>query len=293
MDLRSILMGVSFSVIWSSAFTSAKILVTAASPLMVLSVRFLISGLLGIVLASLLGQRIQLNRGEWLVVVIIGITQNALYLAFNFIAMQWIEAGLAAIIASLLPIIVAVVCWLFLGEKTMFTGILGLLAGFGGVLLIMIDKLSGSSAYLGIALCLIGVVGLATATLYVGRVMSSNKNVLMIVGLQMIVGCITLFPFSLIFENWSIEWSRGFIIAFLYTTVVPGLLGTLIWFFLVRRVGPIKAATFHFLNPFFGVLVAVLILDENLSVEDGIGVVIIMVGILLVQMSRREVVNSD
>jgi len=293
MDLRSILMGISFSVIWSSAFTSAKILVTAASPLMVLSVRFLISGLLGIVLASLLGQRIQLNRGEWLVVVIIGITQNALYLAFNFIAMQWIEAGLAAIIASLLPIIVAVVCWLFLGEKTMFTGILGLLAGFGGVLLIMIDKLSGSSAYLGIALCLIGVVGLATATLYVGRVMSSNKNVLMIVGLQMIVGCITLFPFSLIFETWSIEWSRGFIIAFLYTTVVPGLLGTLIWFFLVRRVGPIKAATFHFLNPFFGVLVAVLILDETLSVEDGIGVVIIMVGILLVQMSRRKVVNSD
>jgi len=293
MDLRSILMGVSFSVIWSSAFTSAKILVIAASPLMVLSVRFLISGLLGIVLASLLGQRIQLNRGEWLVVVIIGITQNALYLAFNFIAMQWIEAGLAAIIASLLPIIVAVVCWLFLGEKTMFTGILGLLAGFGGVLLIMMDKLTGSSAYLGIALCLIGVVGLATATLYVGRVMSSNKNVLMIVGLQMIVGCITLFPFSLIFETWSIEWSRGFIIAFLYTTVVPGLLGTLIWFFLVRRVGPIKAATFHFLNPFFGVLVAVLILDETLSVEDGIGVVIIMVGILLVQMSRREVVNSD
>ena len=293
MDLRSILMGISFSVIWSSAFTSAKILVTAASPLMVLSVRFLISGLLGIVLASLLGQRIQLNRGEWLVVVIIGITQNALYLAFNFIAMQWIEAGLAAIIASLLPIIVAVVCWLFLGEKTMFTGILGLLAGFGGVLLIMIDKLSGSSAYLGIALCLIGVVGLATATLYVGRVMSSNKNVLMIVGLQMIVGCITLFPFSLIFETWSIEWSRGFIIAFLYTTVVPGLLGTLIWFFLVRRVGPIKAATFHFLNPFFGVLVAVLILDETLSLEDGIGVVIIMVGILLVQISRRKGVNTD
>jgi len=118
MDLRSIMMGVSFSIIWSSAFTSARILVTAASPLMVLSLRFLISGLLGIALAyNMLGQKIQLNRGEWSVVVIIGICQNALYLALNFIAMQWIEAGLAAIIASLLPLIVAVVCWLFLGEK--------------------------------------------------------------------------------------------------------------------------------------------------------------------------------
>jgi drug/metabolite transporter (DMT)-like permease len=117
MDFRSILMGVSFSFIWSSAFTSAKILVTAASPLMVLSLRFFISGLLGIALARMLGQKIQLNRSEWTVVVIIGISQNAIYLAFNFIAMQWIEASLAAIIASLLPLVVAAVCWVFMGEK--------------------------------------------------------------------------------------------------------------------------------------------------------------------------------
>ncbi len=293
MDFRSILMGVSFSFIWSSAFTSAKIIVTAASPLMVLSLRFLISGLLGIDLARMLGQKIQLNKGEWTVVVIIGISQNALYLAFNFIAMQWIEAGLAAIIASLLPLVVAGVCWFFLGEKTGFIGMLGLTVGFGGVLVIMLDKLSGSSASLGMTLCLIGVAALAAATLYVGRMMSSNKNVLMLVGLQMLVGSITLFPFSLIFETWSIEWSTSFLLAFLYTTLVPGLLGTLIWFFLVRRIGPVKAATFHFLNPFFGVLVAAIILSEPLSLRDGIGVTIIMAGILLVQLSRKKIAKMD
>ena len=293
MDFRSILMGVSFSFIWSSAFTSAKIIVTAASPLMVLSLRFLISGLLGIALARMLGQKIQLNKGEWTVVVIIGISQNALYLAFNFIAMQWIEAGLAAIIASLLPLVVAGVCWFFLGEKTGFIGLLGLTVGFGGVLVIMLDKLSGSSASLGMTLCLIGVAALAAATLYVGRMMSSNKNVLMLVGLQMLVGSITLFPFSLIFETWSIEWSTSFLLAFLYTTLVPGLLGTLIWFFLVRRIGPVKAATFHFLNPFFGVIVAAIILSEPLSLRDGIGVTIIMAGILLVQLSRKKIAKMD
>ncbi|MDE0793108.1 MAG: DMT family transporter [SAR324 cluster bacterium] len=293
MDFRSILMGVSFSLIWSSAFTSAKILVTAASPLMVLSLRFLISGLLGIALARMLGQKIQLNRGEWTVVVIIGISQNALYLAFNFIAMQWIEASLAAIIASLLPLLVAAVCLVFLGEKTGFKGMLGLTVGFGGVLVIMLDKLSGSSASLGMTLCLIGVAALAGATLYVGRVMSLNKNVVMIVGLQMLVGSITLFPFSLIFETWNIEWSTSFILAFLYTTLVPGLLGTIIWFLLVKRIGPVRAATFHFLNPFFGVLVAALILAEPLSVRDGIGVTIIMAGILLVQLNRKKIAKMD
>ena len=292
MDFRSILMGVSFSFIWSSAFTSAKILVTAASPLMVLSLRFFISGLLGIALARMLGQKIQLNRSEWTVVVIIGISQNAIYLAFNFIAMQWIEASLAAIIASLLPLVVAAVCWIFLGEKTGFKGMLGLIVGFGGVLVIMLDKLSSSNAYLGMTLCLIAVAALAGATLYVGRMMSLNKNVVMIVGLQMLVGSLTLFPFSLIFETWSIEWSTSFVLAFLYTTLVPGLFGTLIWFFLVRRIGPVKAATFHFLNPFFGVLVAALILSEPLSMSDGIGVTIIMAGILLVQLSRKKIAKE-
>ena len=293
MDFRSILMGVSFSFIWSSAFTSAKILVTAASPLMVLSLRFFISGLLGIALARMLGQKIQLNRSEWTVVVIIGISQNAIYLAFNFIAMQWIEASLAAIIASLLPLVVAAVCWIFMGEKIGLKGVLGLTVGFGGVLVIMLDKLSSSNASLGMTLCLIAVAALAGATLYVGRMMSLNKNVVMIVGLQMLVGSITLFPFSLIFETWSIEWSTSFVLAFLYTTLVPGLFGTLIWFFLVRRIGPVKAATFHFLNPFFGVLVAAFILSEPLSISDGIGVTIIMAGILLVQLSRKKIAKAD
>ena len=81
---------------------------------------------------------------------------------------------------------------------------LGLTVGFGGVLVIMLDKLSGNSASLGMTLCLIAVAALAGATLYVGRMMSLNKNVVMIVGLQMLVGSITLFPFSLIFETWHI-----------------------------------------------------------------------------------------
>ena len=111
----------------------------------------------------------------------------------------------------------------------------------------------------------------------------------MIVGLQMLVGSITLFPFILIFETWSIKWRTSFLLSFLYSTLVPGLRGTLIWFFLVRRIGHFKAATFHFLNPFFGVLVAAIILSEPLSLRDGIGVTIIMTGILLVQLSRKKI----
>ena len=103
----------------------------------------------------------------------------------------------------------------------------------------------------------------------------------------MFVGSFALFPFAFFFETWNIEWSIHFIIAFFYTVLAPGLSATLIWFFLVGRIGPVRAAAFHFLNPFFGILVAALILAEPMTLTDMIGVVIIMVGILAVHINRK------
>jgi len=61
-----------------------------------------------------------------------------------------------------------------------------------------------------------------------------------------------------------------------------------VWFKLVNHIGAVKAATYHFLNPFFGVLIAWLFLNESISYMDGLGVVVITVGIYLVQNSKRK-----
>jgi drug/metabolite transporter (DMT)-like permease len=56
----------------------------------------------------------------------------------------------------------------------------------------------------------------------------------------------------------------------------------------VVRIGAVKAASFHFLNPFFGVAVAAALLGERLGSLDLIGVAIIAISIFMVQMSKRE-----
>jgi drug/metabolite transporter (DMT)-like permease len=65
------------------------------------------------------------------------------------------------------------------------------------------------------------------------------------------------------------------------------LAATWIWFKLVGRIGATRAATFHFLNPFFGVFIASLLLGEQLGPRDILGVAIIAAGILAVQISRQ------
>ena len=286
MDIRALFLGLSFVVMWSSAFTSARIAVAYMSPLLLLSVRFLISGLIAMVIAKLLGQRIALSRKQWGAVVLFGLLQNGVYLGANFVAMQWIEAGLAAIIASLLPLLVALLSWLLFKERLPKLGVLGLFAGLAGVLIIMWSRLSGGADIAGVLLAFLGVGALGLATLLV-RGAAASGNILMVVGLQMLVASAVLFPVSLMFETWHVIWSWQLIIAFIYTTLVPGVLATLVWFTLVQRIGAVRAASYHFLNPFLGVAIAAMVVGESLSLQDMIGVIVITLGIIAVQLSKR------
>ena len=288
MDMRAILMGLAFAAMWSSAFTSARIIVAAAPPLSALALRFLISGLIAVVIARLLGQTAQLTRAQWRATIIFGICQNALYLGLNFVAMQTVEASLAAIIASTMPLLVALLGWVLFKEKLRGQAALGLLAGFAGVALIMGSRFGGGLDLFGVMLCGLGAVALAVATLSL-RGATSGGNFMMVVGLQMLIGSAALWPFALLLEDHEVAWSGELIAAFAYTTLVPGLAATFVWVLLVNSIGAVRAATFHFLNPFFGVAIAALLLGEELRSLDMIGVAVIAAGILLVQTARIQV----
>ena len=100
MDLKAVIAGVGFALMWSSAFSSARLVVLDAPPLAALSVRFLISGLIAVSIAAVLGQSARLSRAHWIAVILFGICQNALYLGLTFVALQTIEAVMRAIFAG-------------------------------------------------------------------------------------------------------------------------------------------------------------------------------------------------
>lgn len=291
MDFRAIIMGLFFALMWSSAFATARIIVADAPPLLSLSLRFALTGIIAVGLARILGQSWRLEGGwrgmQARAVFVFGLCQNALYLGLNFVAMQWVEASLAAIIASSMPLIVALLGWAFLGQVASRRTLIGLAIGFSGVALIMGTRVQGGADALGIVLCILGALALAVATLTV-KGASGSGNLLMIVGLQMLVGAAILALASVLTEVPLINVSLPWIAAFLYQCFVPGLTATLVWFSLVRRIGAVKAATFHFLNPAFGVAIAAALLGERVTAPDLVGVVIAMAGILIVQMERSR-----
>jgi drug/metabolite transporter (DMT)-like permease len=234
----------------------------------------------------MMGQTWNLTRGQWHATFIFGICQNALYLGLNFVAMQTIEASVASIIASTMPLMVAFAGWLVFRDRLPLMAIAGLVAGVIGVGVIMGSRMNGGLDIYGIVLCAIAAVALTIATLSM-RGASSSGNLMMVVGLQMLVGSAVLAVASGFWETIQVNLTWNLVVAMTYTTLAPGLLATWIWFALVARIGAVRAATFHFLNPFFGVAIAALILGETLGVMDVVGVGIITVGILAVQLSKQ------
>ena len=228
-DILAVVMGIAFALIWSSAFSSARIIVLDASPLTALAIRFAISGVTGVICAMALGQSLRLKRDQAKAMVTFGICQNSIYLGANFVAMQWIEASFAAIIASSLPLIVAFLNWQFFGRKTGWIGISGLIAGFLGVAIIMESRIGTGLHITGALICIVGALALAIATMTV-QTASTGGNLLMIVGLQMFVGSIVIAIPAILFEDPYLNWSWQFGLAFTYTTIFPGLMATLLWF---------------------------------------------------------------
>ncbi len=285
MDVKAIALGLAFAVMWSSAFASARVILMDAPPLWSLALRFLISGSLAVGVARILGQSWRLPPAQTRAVVIFSLCQNALYLGLFFVAMQKIEASLASIIASSMPLIVAGLGWGFRGERVAPLGIAGLAAGFAGVALIMGSRLQGGADLVSVGLCVIGATALAVATLSV-RGASAGGNLLMVVGLQMLVGSAALAVVALLTEPFAFIPTLRLATAFAYQILVPGLAATLIWFHLIGRIGAVKASAFHFLNPFFGVGIAALLLGETITGLDMIGVAIAAGGILAVQLAR-------
>ena len=110
----------------------------------------------------------------------------------------------------------------------------------------------------------------------------------MIVGLQMLVGSFTLFVVALQTETITVNYTWSLLAAFSYTTLIPGLLATWVWFVLVDRIGAVRASTFHFLNPFFGVVTAAALLSENLTLFDYSAVTIITLGIVITQRKTKH-----
>lgn len=277
------LMVVGFVLLWSSAFSVAKVAIADCPPLIFLAVRFLAAGMLMMALAGVSGVRWTLTRRDVAVFAALGIANQAVYLGIGYIALKTVSAGLAALIISANPIVTAVFAVAVLGERMTWPKVLGLLLGLGGVAFIVQSRLTlGTDHLTGIVLSVLALFSLVGGTILF-KLYAPKQGLWIGNGVQSLAAGLAILPFALAFESFhDVVPTLSLLGAFAYNVLLISIFAYLLWFRILAVSGATAASSYHFLIPPLGMLFGWLILGEHLETADLFGIVPVALGIYLV-----------
>ena len=269
--------------LWASAFVPSRILARGAPPLTILSLRFLVAG--GLLLAGARAARLAIPRDaqSWIQIFLLGVGGNALYLGLNYEALRRMSAGMGSIIASTNPLIMAIVAPFALREPLTPRKILGLLLGFGGVLIAMLARTGTQEARLSdVLLSFAGVAAFVASNILYKR-MRLRPHPVVLNGGQLFSAGVALVPAALLFEGVPhIEWTAPIVVSLLYLVVVLSVGASMLWFWILHHGEASRVSAYFFLTPVFGLLIGAALLGERLVWLDALGLVVIAVGLWLV-----------
>jgi len=273
-----------FCLLWSFAFVAGKIGVTDCPPLILLTARFSLAGILILGITALRGEAwSSLTWRDAAIFAVLGVANNALYLGFGYTGLQTVSAGLGGLIVSANPVFTAVLAAAFLGEALTWRKVMGLLLGIIGVGFIVWHRMSvGTDDWHGILFTLASLASIVAGT-FLFKVLAPKGSLWVGNGVQNLAAGIVLLPFAFTLSSVSdIVPSARLLGAFAFLVLGGSILGYLLWFHLLKVCGATAASAYHFLMPPLGMLFAFLVLGEHVEFRDLLGIVPVALGIYLV-----------
>jgi drug/metabolite transporter (DMT)-like permease len=272
-----------FCLLWSFAFVAGKIGVTDCPPLILLTARFSLAGILILGVSALREEKWQITWRDAAVFAILGLANNALYLGLGYTGLKTVSAGLGGLIVSANPVFTAALAALFLGESLTWRKVSGLLLGISGVGFIVWHRMSvGTDSLHGILFTLASLASIVAGTILF-KVLAPKGSLWIGNGVQNLAGGLALLPFALTFSSVSdIVPSARLLGAFAFLVLGGSILAYLLWFHLLKVCGATAASAYHFLMPPLGMLFAWMVLGEHVETRDLLGIVPVAFGIYLV-----------
>jgi drug/metabolite transporter (DMT)-like permease len=135
------------------------------------------------------------SRRDWLSLVVIGVLWFGVYNVSLNQGERHVDAGTAAMLIQISPVLIALLATLFLGDR--FTGWLGLglALAFAGVVLIGLSQPGGHNDLVGVGLCLVAAL-VYSVSLVVQKPLVSRLSALHVTWLACTIGAVACLPFA-------------------------------------------------------------------------------------------------
>ncbi len=269
---------------------SSKLLLTSIPVLVLLDIRFILASFILFSLhwttparhEAMLMPFLKLNLRDWGFIIAQALSAGVLFNCLMLTGLNHTDANVAGIITSALPAIIAIMSWLMLGEKISSQKALCVVFATLGLIMIAYDKYDGigkSHSFFGDVIVLLSL--LPEAGYYILFKLYPNKLPMFLVSaLLNAINALILLP-ALFFIDWTpsaIHLSSWLI---LLTLGLSSGLFYVFWFIGSQRVDGIMASLSTATMPVATVILAWLILNEQLTLMEFIGMSVVILSIVL------------
>ena len=282
-------------VVWGSTYLGIAVAVDTIPPFVMAAARFLLAG--AILLAWSIAREgrsfILPSRREWRDSAIVGALLlgggNGL-VAYGELTLP---SGIAALLVGLMPVWVAILGGIFLGDRLPRLAVIGIAIGFAGVaILVGPSAFGGSGAFdlLGLAACLLAPIAWAAGSLFASRRATLPGRPLVATGLQMVLGGLVLALMATAtgevatFDAAAV--TRDSLLAFAYLTVIGSILAFTVYGWMLR-VAPLPlVATYAYVNPVVAVILGAIVLGEPIDARTVVAGAVIVFAVALIVTAR-------
>ena len=282
--------------VWASTYVGTAFVVEEIDPYTGSGFRFMTAGMLIILFVIITkGPRaLKINKKQVINAMFIGFILIGLASPLLGVSAQHISSGLIALLVAMTPIFIAILRFIF-GDIPSLKTILGIVVGFGGVIIVLVIPTVENNLF--IIICLISNVIWAIGSFWSQRI-ELPESPLTTAAIQTFFGGICAILIGIFrgedtstFFNASESETW---IAFLYISVMGAIAYSAYAFLLVKT--PISlVATHAFVNPIVALFLGNLLRNEKISTSIIVSATVVVCGIALVVLGekRKELISPE
>ena len=255
-----------FVLFWSGGYTFAKLGLAYIEPMTLLTLRYGIAVCLLLPFILWFTKPWPASVRHWVVLVITGFLLQCVYFGLSYLAFKkGMNAGTAAVIMSLQPMLVAAFAPIFIRSRGGWHLWSGLIIGFIGVALVIVSGNSlGPSPWAAVFLAFSALVGITAATLF-EKWHGINTEPMIGVFVQYVVGFVFLMIVAIANETMVIVWHEELIISLAYLVIANSIISVGIYMALLQRGDATSISSLLYLVPPLAMFVAWAVLGEAVT----------------------------
>lgn len=283
---------------WGTTFLAIRIGVESIPPLLVTGLRNVIAGI--VFLAYLVYSR-KLERMDWPRLrrnMVIAFMMIVLANGLTTFAEKYISSGLAALISTLSPLSVLIINLSLGNERPSFKIITGIMLGISGMYLIYqnnIGDLFNPEYRLGIAAILVAVLMWAAGTVYTKRSSTHPGNIIVNLCVQMLFAGFLMVILQLFIDPvqaWQ-NWSQRSLLAVIYLAIFGSVIGYASYTYALTKLPSTRVSVITYINVVVALFLGWLILDEQVNMRIIFAAVLIIGGVVVANLRKRDVTIKE